>query len=101
MKNHSKNIFLQADNGERTRNKPGKHYHNKVMIILIFIHLGGYENFKQCYLFYVSQHLNMEFFHLVSYIRFVELRQQIAFTLVISLKLFRMGQRTVVSVSLI
>ena len=67
------------------------------MTILISFHLGGYRNLKHYYLFYVSQHLNMEFPKLVSYNRFVELQQQVAFPLVLFLKLCRMGECTGIS----
>jgi len=67
------------------------------MTILITFHLGGYRNLKHYYLFYVSQHLNKEFPELVSYNRFVELQQQVAFQLVLFLKLCRMGECTGIS----
>jgi len=92
-----KKHILQADNGKRTRNKPGKLSHSEVMTILISFHLGGYRNLKHYYVFYVSQHLNQEFPQLVSYNRFVELQQQVAFPLVLFLKLCRMGQCTGIS----
>ncbi|MDP4238111.1 MAG: IS982 family transposase [Bacteroidota bacterium] len=95
-KSYKKHI-LQADNGKRTRNKPRRLSHSEVMTILISFHLGGYRNLKHYYLFYVSQHLNMEFPQLVSYNRFVELQQQVAFPLVLFLKLCRMGQCTGIS----
>jgi len=95
-KSYKKHI-LQTDNGKKTRNKPGKLSHSEVMTILISFHLGGYRNFKHYYLFYVSQHLNKEFPQLVSYNRFVELQQQVAFPLVLFLKLCRMGQCTGIS----
>lgn len=63
-KSYKKHI-LQADNGKKTRNKPGKLSHSEVMTILISFHLGGYRNLKHYYLFYVSQHLNKEFPQLV------------------------------------
>jgi len=92
-----KKHILQSDNGKRTRNKPGKLSHSEVMTILISFHLGGYRNLKHYYLFYVSQHLNKEFPKLVSYNRFVELQQQVAFPLVLFLKLCRMGECTGIS----
>ena len=92
-----KKHILQSDNGKKTRNKPGKLSHSEVMTILISFHLGGYRNLKHYYLFYVSQHLNMEFPKLVSYNRFVELQQQVAFPLVLFLKLCRMGECTGIS----
>ena len=95
-KSYKKHI-LQQDNGKKTRNKPGKLSHSEVMTILISFHLGGYRNLKHYYLFYVSQHLNTEFPQLVSYNRFVELQQQVAFPLVLFLKLCRMGECTGIS----
>ncbi len=92
-----KNHILKADNGKRTRNKPCRLSHSEVMTILISFHLGGYRNLKHYYLFYVSQHLNKEFPELVSYNRFVELQQQVAFPLVLFLKLCRMGKCTGIS----
>ena len=92
-----KKHILQSDNGKKTRNKPGKLSHSEVMTILISLHLGGYRNLKHYYLFYVSQHLNKEFPKLVSYNRFVELQQQVAFPLVLFLKLCRMGECTGIS----
>lgn len=92
-----KKHILQSDNGKKTRNKPGKLSHSEVMTILISFHLGGYGNLKHYYLFYVSQHLNKEFPKLVSYNRFVELQQQVAFPLVLFLKLCRMGECTGIS----
>jgi hypothetical protein len=92
-----KKHILQSDNGKKTRNKPGKLSHSEVMTILISFHLGGYRNLKHYYLFYVSQHLNKEFPKLVSYNRFVELQQQVAFPLVLFLKLCRMGECTGIS----
>lgn len=92
-----KKHILQADNGKKTRNKPGRLSHSEVMTILIFFHLGGYRNLKHYYLFYVSQHLSKEFPKLVSYNRFVELQQQVAFPLVLFLKLCRKGECTGIS----
>ncbi len=92
-----KKHILQSDNGKKTRNKPGKLLHSEIMTILISFHLGGYRNLKHYYLFYVSQHLNKEFPKLVSYNRFVELQQQVAFPLVLFLKLCRMGECTGIS----
>ena len=92
-----KKHILQQDNGKKTRNKPGKLSHSEVMTILISFHLGSYRNLKHYYLFYVSQHLNKEFPELVSYNRFVELQQQVAFPLVLFLKLCRMGKCTGIS----
>lgn len=92
-----KKHILQVDNGKKTRNKPGKLSHSEVMTILISFHLGGYRNLKHYYLFYVNQHLNKEFPQLVSYNRFVELQQQVAFPLVLFLKLCRMGECTGIS----
>jgi hypothetical protein len=92
-----KKHILQSDNGKKTRNKPGKLSHSEVMTILISFHLGGYRNLKHYYLFYVNQHLNKEFPQLVSYNRFVELQQQVAFPLVLFLKLCRMGECTGIS----
>lgn len=92
-----KKHILQSDNGKKTRNKPGKLSHSEVMTILISFHLGGYRNLKHYYLFYVSQHLNKEFPKLVSYNRFVELQQRVAFPLVLFLKLCRMGECTGIS----
>ena len=92
-----KKHILQSDNGKKARNKPGKLSHSEVMTILISFHLGGYRNLKHYYLFYVSQHLNKEFPKLVSYNRFVELQQQVAFPLVLFLKLCRMGECTGIS----
>jgi hypothetical protein len=95
-KSYKKHI-LQADNGKKIRNRLGKLSHSEVMTILISFHLGGYRNLKHYYLFYVSQHLNKEFPELVSYNRFVELQQQVAFPLVLFLKLCRMGKCTGIS----
>jgi hypothetical protein len=95
-KSYKKHI-LQTNNGKKTRNKPCKLSHSEVMTILISFHLGGYRNLKHYYLFYVSQHLNKEFPELVSYNHFVELQQQVAFPLVLFLKLCRMGQCTGIS----
>lgn len=92
-----KKHILQADNGKKTRNKSGKLSRSEVMTILITFHLGSYRNLKHYYLFYVSQHLNKEFPELVSYNRFVELQQQVAFPLVLFLKLCRMGKCTGIS----
>lgn len=95
-KSYKKHI-LQVDNGKKTRNKLGKLSHSEVMTILISFHLGCYRNLKHYYLFYVSQHLNKEFPQLVSCNRFVELQQQVAFPLVLFLKLCRMGECTGIS----
>ncbi len=92
-----KNRVLQADTGKKTRNKPSKLSHSEVMTILISFHLGGYRNLKHYYLFYVSKHMTSEFPKLVSYNRFVELQQQVAFPLVLFLKLCRMGNCTGIS----
>jgi len=95
-KSYKKHI-LQQDNVKKTRNKPCRLSHSEVMTILISFHLGGYRNLKHYYLFYVSQHMNKEFPRLVSYNRFVELQQQVAFQLVLFLKLCRMGECTGIS----
>ena len=95
-KSYKKHI-LQQDNGKKTRNKPCRLSHSEVMTILISFHLCGYRNLKHYYLFYVSQHMNKEFPRLVSYNRFVELQQQVAFPLVLFLKLCRIGECTGIS----
>lgn len=89
--------ILQQNNGKNPRNKSGKLSNGEVMTIIITFHLGCYINLKHYYLFCVGQHLNKEFPELVSYNRFVELQQQVAFPLVLFLKLCRMGKCTGIS----
>ena len=92
-----KKRIVQSDNSKKTRNKSSKISHSEVMTILISFHLGIYRNLKHYYLFYIKQHLANEFSQLVSYNRFVELQQQVAFPLVPFLKLCRMGKCTGIS----
>ena len=92
-----KKHVLQGDDGKKHRNKPNRLSDSEVMTILIAFHLSGMRNLKHFYLFYVCKHLTEDFPNLVSYNRFVELQQRVAFPLVLFLKTCRMGKCTGIS----
>jgi hypothetical protein len=92
-----KKHILQDDSGKKHRNKSNRLSDSEVMTILIAFHLSGMRNLKHFYLFYVCKHLTEDFPNLVSYNRFVELQQRVAFPLVLFLKTCRMGKCTGIS----
>jgi hypothetical protein len=92
-----KKHVLHEDNGKKHRNKPNRLSDSEVMTILIAFHLSGMRNLKHFYLFYACRHLHEEFPDLVSYNRFVELQQRVAFPLVLFLKTCRLGNCTGIS----
>lgn len=56
---------------------------SEIMTICVFFHHSGYKTFKQYYTNYVQQQLSTAFPNLVSYNRFVELKQDVAFPIAI------------------
>lgn len=65
-------------NGAQKRNKPSRLSMSETITICIYFHFSGYKNFKQYYVNHVCQYLSIEFPNLVSYSRFVELKQKVA-----------------------
>jgi len=59
----------------RQRKRESRMHLSEVMTILVWFHLVGYRNFKQFYLYEITEQLGAEFPHLVSYNRFVELQR--------------------------
>lgn len=59
----------------KLRNRQSQMSMSEVMTIIVSFHQSGYRNFKTYYLEYVCKHLKKEFPRLVSYNRFVELKQ--------------------------
>ncbi|HJZ23821.1 MAG TPA: IS982 family transposase [Candidatus Babeliales bacterium] len=76
FENEYKKFLIQ--NGSQKRNKPSRLLMSEMMTICIHFHFSGYKNFKQYYINHVCQHLSTEFPNLVSYTRFVELKQKVA-----------------------
>ena len=70
---------------------------SEIMTIIVFFHISGYRTFKDYYTKYVSKRLNKAFPNLVSYNRFVELKQSVILPLVVYLKKFRRGKITGIS----
>jgi hypothetical protein len=64
-------------NGSGFRNSRCRVTASEVMTIEVYFHQSGYKNFKGFYEKHVQMYLASEFPHLVSYNRFVELRQQL------------------------
>lgn len=69
------NNFL-IESGIQKRKKPGRLLMSEVITICIYFHHSGYKNFKQYYKNHVCKHLLTDFHDLVSYSRFVELKQK-------------------------
>lgn len=64
---------------------------SEIMTISVFFHHSGYKNFKAYYTNYVLKHLSTAFPNLVSYNRFVELKQNVAFPIAIFMQLKGQG----------
>jgi hypothetical protein len=62
--------------GERQRLRESRLGVSEVMTLVISFHQSGYRTFKDYFLRYVTLHWREAFPHLVSYSRFVELRQE-------------------------
>lgn len=92
-----KNYSLSQSSNKKRRNKPSKMSHSEVMTILILFHLGGYKCLKHYYLRYVKKHMDSEFPVTVSYNRFVELQQKVAYPLTLLLQTCCLGKCTGVS----
>ena len=60
---------------------------SEIMTICIFYHYSGYKNFKSYYKNLVEVHMQGDFTKLVSYNRFIELKQSIAMHMTLFLKL--------------
>ena len=67
---------MLVESGMQKRNRTSKLSMSEVMTIGIYFHHSGYKNFKQYYKNYVCRYLTSEFPHLVSYNRFIELKQK-------------------------
>lgn len=67
---------------------------SEVMTIAVFFHHSGYKNFKAYYTNHVQKHLSTAFPCLVSYNRFVELKQNVAFPIAIFMQLKGQGACT-------
>ena len=76
----------------KKRNKSCRLTSSEVMTICIYYHYSGYKTFKDFYTKHVLKYMQKDFNGLVSYTRFVELKQEIALALYLFLRLKRMGQ---------
>ena len=68
---------LPSEAPSETRGRPRKLHPSEVMTILIAFHQSGYRTFKHFYLKHVCVYWQAEFPHLVSYPRFVQLKQDV------------------------
>lgn len=69
-----KKILVKS--GIQKRNRASQLSMSEVIAICIYFHHSGYKNFKQYYTNYVCRYLTSEFHDLVSYNRFIELKQK-------------------------
>jgi len=76
------NIKLLSD-GEGKRDRKSNLQACEVMTICIYYHESGYKTFKDYYEKHVKVNLCNDFHNLVSYSRFIELRQKVAFPLML------------------
>lgn len=74
---------LLVKSANKKRNRKSNLSMSEVMTICVFFHHSGYKTFKQYYTDYVQQRLSTAFPHLVSYNRFVELKQNVAFPIAV------------------
>lgn len=84
-----KKVLIQ--NKKQQRKKTSKMSMSEVMTICVFFHHSGYKNFKQYYINHVLEHLSTAFPNLVSYNRFVELKQNVALPIAIFMQLKGLG----------
>lgn len=67
--------------GSGKRNRKFSLTASEVMTIIVYYHQSGYKTFKDYYEKHVLRYMTNDFKHLVSYNRFVELRQKVIFPL--------------------
>ena len=68
---------LPRETGCETRGRPRHLHPSEVMTILIAFHQSNYRTFKHFYLKHVCVYYRAEFPNLVSYPRFVQLKQEV------------------------
>lgn len=84
---------FRLGNGEiRQRNRKASLTDSEIIAILLFFHYGSFTNFKHYYNHYVKEHLADCFPGLVSYHRFIELRQRVAVPMMLFLKTVCLGK---------
>lgn len=92
-----KKNLLPVTDGKQHRNRKASLSDSEIMTILLLFHFGTYRNFKHYYIYYIREHMKRDFPKVVSYNRFVELKQHIFFKLVFFLKLFAFRRCTGIS----
>lgn len=80
QKQFRKNLL---SDGSGLRNRSSQLSLSEVMTICVYYHFSGYNKFKDYYEKDVCIHMKTDFHQLVSYNRFLELRQKIAFPLLV------------------
>lgn len=80
---------MLIESGIQKRNRSNQLSMSEVITICIYFHYSGYKNFKQYYINYVCKYLTSEFHGLVSYSRFIELKQKYLLPLAIFAQLNR------------
>ena len=90
-------MFSNSQKSGKHRDKPNRMSDAEIMLIMILFHSGGYRCFKHFYLEYVCMHLAHLFPRRVSYNRFVELKKEVLFPLVVFIKTVLLGTCTGIS----
>jgi hypothetical protein len=85
QKQFCKNLL---SDGSGLRDRKSQLSMSEVMTICIYYHVSGYNKFKDYYEKDVCVHMKKDFHQLVSYNRFLELRQKIVFPLLIFAQLY-------------
>lgn len=88
---------LEEDNGKKRRNRKFKMSDSEVMIILVMFHHSRYRDLKSFYLKFICTHCQSLFPETVSYNRFVELQQKVAYKLIAFLNMCCLGECTGIS----
>ena len=90
MKSHS----VDCPNGKKRRNRKFKMSDSEVMTILVMFHHSRFRDLKSFYLNYICRHCLSLFPETVSYNRFVELQQKVAYKLIVFLDMCCLGECT-------
>lgn len=86
-KTNSKDFEINLLSKEkRKRNKFSRLHVSEILTICIYFHYSGYKNFKNYYNYFVIKMLNNDFKNLVSYNRFLELKNKYTNVLYLFLK---------------
>ena len=72
---------------EQIRDRPYRLSLSEIMTICVYYHYSGYKTFKDYYCKHVLRYMQIDFKGLVSYSRFIELKQMTSIPLVLFLKL--------------